>query len=173
MKQQKILVAYFSRAGENYGVGEVEVGNTELLAREIVTALRADEFQIRTAQAYPQDYQDTVAMAERELAEEARPELAGEIDLAPYDVVFLGYPIWCGDLPMAIYSFLDQQQWDGMIVIPFCTHEGSGSAGTYQKLRTYLPEATVVLSGLEVVGRAARTAAGQAQVRPWLMSLGF
>lgn len=173
MKRQKILVAYFSRADENYGVGEVEVGNTEFLAREIVTALRASEFQIRTVQAYPQDYHDTVEMAERELAEGARPELTSEIDLVPYDVVFLGYPIWCGDLPMAVYSFLDQQHWDGKIVIPFCTHEGSGSAGTYQKLRAYLPEATVVLSGLEVVGRTARTATGQAQVRSWLASLGF
>lgn len=173
MKNQKILVAYFSRAEENYGVGKVEVGNTELLAREIVTRLRAAEYQIRPVQAYPEDYQDAVVQAEQELAAQARPEIEGGVDLLPYEVVFLGYPIWCGDLPMAVYSFLDQGQWAGKIVIPFCTHEGSGEAGTYQKLKAYLPEASVVTQGCAVVGRTARTEAGRQQVQAWLEELGF
>ena len=173
MKTQKALLAYFSRPDENYCVGRVEVGNTELLAREIVTNLRAEEYRIRPVVPYPEDYQEAVDVATEERNKNARPAYVGEIDLEPYAVVFLGYPIWGGDLPMIVYTFLDQHDWAGKIVIPFCTDEGSGSAGTFERLKAYLTEATVVPSGLEMLGKVARTAEGQAKVKPWLESLGF
>lgn len=173
MKNQKALVAYFSRPDENYGVGQVEVGNTEFLARAIVTGLRATEFKIQPLLPYPADYQEATEVAKEEREKAARPAYAGEIDTEPYEVVFLGYPVWWGDLPMVVYSFLDRHEWDGKVIIPFCTHEGSGGAGTYQKLKEYLPEATVVLSGLDVLGKVARTEEGQRLVEPWLESLGF
>ena len=126
----KNLVVYFSHPDENYGVGTVEVGNTELLAKEIIAKTSADEFKIVEMDKYPADYQEAVDRATKEKAEDARPEYVGDIDISDYDTIFLGYPIWWGDLPMVVYTFIENHDWAGKTVIPFNTHEGSGNSGT-------------------------------------------
>ena len=170
----KILVAYFSRADENYNVGTVEVGNTELLAKEIIAQTGADEFKITPVTPYPANYQETVDKATEERNNNARPEYVGEVaDFAQYDTIFIGYPIWWGDMPMMVYKFLEDYDFSGKTVIPFNTHEGSGSAGTYATIADKLSTANVNTNGLAITGSTARTNRGIGQVKDWLKELGY
>ena len=106
-KDSKTLVAYFSRADENYGVGVVKKGNTQILAEFIAQELKADSFHIQTLTPYPKNYRECTNVASEEQKQKARPKLAGTVpNVKDYDIIFLGYPIWWGDLPMAVYTFL-------------------------------------------------------------------
>lgn len=163
----KNLVVYFSRADENYSVGEVEVGNTELLAKEIAARTGADEFKIVPANPYPAEYMAAVDVATMEKNKNARPEYTGDIDISGYDTIFLGYPIWWGDLPMIVYTFLEKHDFSGKIVAPFNTHEGSGNAGTYETLKNKLANASVVGDGFNMSGSSARTAEGIKEAGDW------
>ena len=169
----KTLVVYFSRADENYSVGTVEVGNTELLAKEIIAKTGADEFKIVPVEAYPEYYQEAVACATEEGNTGARPEYIGDIDLAEYDTVFLGYPIWWGDMPMIVYNFIEKHDWNGKTIIPFNTHEGSGNSGTYEALQTAVNGATLKGDGFNMTGVEARTDSGITKLDSWLNELGF
>ena len=163
----KSLVVYFSRADENYAVGPVETGNTELLAKEIIKQTGADEFKIEPVNPYPADYQATVDLATKERNEQARPDYQGDVDLTPYDTIYLGYPIWWGDLPMIVYHFLEDHDFTGKILIPFNTHEGSGNAGTYEILQN-VTAAKLQGDGFNLSGTVARTEEGIAKLNEWL-----
>lgn len=104
----RVLVAYFSRIGENYGVGNIEKGNTAIIAEMIADQTDGELFEIRTVDGYPESYDETVDIAREELDTGARPELAENVEnITDYDVIFLGYPNWWGDMPMAVYTFLE------------------------------------------------------------------
>lgn len=169
----KILVVYFSRADENYNVGNVEVGNTELLAKEIVTKTGADEFKIVPEVAYPANYQEAIEQATKERNEQARPEYKGDVDISSYDTIFFGYPIWWGDMPMIVYNFIEKHDWNGKTVIPFNTHEGSGNSGTYETLNDKMSGATLKGDGFNMSGSTARTDDGIKKLDNWLESLGY
>lgn len=164
----KTLVVYFSRGDEEYSVGKVTPGNTELLAKEIVSRLGADEFKIVPAKKYPESYMECVDLATREKEDGARPEYVGDVDLASYDTIFLGYPIWWGDLPMIVYSFIEKHNFSGKTVAPFNTHEGSGNSGTYETLKSQLKGANVVGDGFNMSGTLARTDEGIKKLDEWL-----
>ena len=163
----KTLVVYFSRAGENYGVEDRSVGNTEILAKEIIRAKNANEFKINPATPYPADYQTCVEIATKEHEANARPEYVEEIDISDYDEIYLGYPIWWGDAPMIVYSFLEKHDFTGKTIYPFCTHEGSGESGTYANIEEVVPGATVA-DGFELAGHVARTERGIQKLQDWL-----
>ncbi|MBR2589146.1 flavodoxin [Candidatus Saccharibacteria bacterium] len=167
----KILVVYYSRGDENYNVGTITVGNTELLAKEIVAKTGADEFKIEPKVPYPASYQESVEKATEELTAQARPEYIGDIDISEYDTIFLGYPIWWGDLPMVVYSFLEKHDFTGKTVIPFNTHEGSGNAGTYEKLKEKLSNANVIGEGFNMTGVKSRKDEGIQELDAWLKTL--
>ena len=133
---QRVLVAYFSRADENTGgVGYIEKGNTKILAEMIAERTHGDLFEIKTVKPYPKEYRPVTEAAKQEKEENARPEIVGELpDLSKYDVVFLGYPIWWSDMPMPVYTFLDRENFAGKIILPFCTHEGSGLSDTQRSI---------------------------------------
>lgn len=133
---QRVLVVYFSRADENTGgVGYIEKGNTKILAEMIAERTHGDLFEIKTAKPYPKEYRPATEAAKQEKEENARPEIVGELpDLSKYDVVFLGYPIWWSDMPMPVYTFLDRENFAGKIILPFCTHEGSGLSDTQRSI---------------------------------------
>ncbi len=153
---QKVLVAYFSRAGENYGVGVVEKGNTQLVAEEIASQVGADLFRIQTERTYPSNYEEMTDVAREEIESNARPALKETLsNLSDYDVIYLGYPIWYGDMPMAVYTFLESGNFSGKTIIPFCTHAGSGLAGTVRNIRNVCPGANVQ-SGLAIPGTVAQ-----------------
>ena len=169
-----ILVAYFSRADENYNVGTVEVGNTQILAEYIADEVGADSFHIETVNAYPADYDDCCDVAKQELADKARPEIQGGVEnMEQYDIVFLGYPIWWGDMPMAVYTFMDSYELSDKVIIPFCTHEGSGLSGTDSNIADYT--GAQVLTAIDMRGSTAQELNGDTKqtVRDWLDGLGF
>ena len=168
-KTPRILVAYLSRAGENYNVGEtregsasaayagyVEKGNTAIMAALIAELTGGDLFEITTVTPYPEDYASMLRVAQEEIDSDARPELAAAVEnMTDYDVIFIGYPIWHARMPQAIYSFIESYDLAGKTVIPFNTHEGSGQSGTQRVIENALPDCTV-LQGLAIQGKTAQ-----------------
>lgn len=172
-KDTKILIAFFSRADENYGVGIIEKGNTHIIAEMIAEKVGGDLFHIERSTPYPAEYRACTDEAKKEQNDSARPELKATIEISDYDVIYLGYPNWWDDMPMPVYTFIESQDWNGKTVIPFCTHAGSGLSGTVNTLKNKCTGATV-LEGLAVAGTTAqndRTAAEQA-VDTWLEKVG-
>ncbi len=165
-----ILIAYFSRVDENYNVGYIEKGNTAILAEMVAEITGGDLFEIQTVNPYPADYDTCTDVAKQEQKDNARPELTGSVaDMDQYSVCYLCYPIWWGDLPMAVYSFLDGYEWNGKTIITVNTHEGSGKAGTPDKIQKYLPDAKVV-DGIAMTGSTAQNSRDEArkQIKTWL-----
>lgn len=144
--QSKILVAYFSRVGNEYGVGSITKGNTAIIADIIASETSADTFEIKTVKAYPIDYDDTI---------------------------FIGYPIWYGDMPMAVYTFLESYDFSGKKIVPFCTHGGSGLSSTDQALTLACPNSEI-LRGFEIRGAIAQkqTSEAKQKVLTWLKTIG-
>ena len=173
----KKLVVYFSHTGENFNVGYIEEGNTAIIADMIAEATGADKFEIVPEKPYPQDsYEECIEIAQQEKRANARPEIKGDIAIEDYDVIFLGYPNWWGELPMCVYTFIEKHDWNGKTVIPFITHEGSGMGGTDSKIaKATAGSNTLVGKGLAVQGKVAqenRTSAKKS-VDNWLTGLGY
>lgn len=169
----KILVAYFSRAGENYNVGIVEKGSTQFVAEMIAEETGADLFRIETVTPYPEGYEDTKTVSQQEYETNARPELTASVEhWDEYDVIFLGYPIWWADMPMAMYTFLESYDFNSKTVIPFDTHAGSGLAGTEASIAEVCIGAEM-LSGLAVAGTTVQNDPDVAReaVSNWLQDL--
>ena len=133
------IVIYFSRAGSNWvkdGVGHLDVGNTELLAKYIQKKTGSDIFKIETTKQYPDDYYQATEVAKEELQNGFRPKLIKYPDnLEKYDKIYLGHPIWWSTFPTAVFTLLEKCNLDGKMIIPFCTHEGSGIANSDRDLK--------------------------------------
>lgn len=156
----KILILYFSQSG-----------NTEAVANFIHDEVGGDIIKLETVQTYPEDYNDLVDYAQEEQRDNARPELKTTIDnIEDYDTIFLGYPNWWGDMPMPIYTFLDEYNLSGKTIAPFITHGGSGLSGTPSNIQEEEPNATVT-EGLSIYGSDARNS--KDEVVSWLNSLGY
>lgn len=169
MDNKKVLIAYFSRADENYNVGYIQKGNTEIIAEMIAEETKGTLFHINTATPYPANYDECIALAKKEMNSQARPAIQEDALMEDYDVIFLGYPNWWGDAPMAVYTFVEKHRWQGKTVIPFCTHEGSGLGSTEGKLKKACPGATF-LPGLAIQGTTAQRNLQSAKqsVKAWL-----
>lgn len=168
------LVAYFSRTGENYSVGNIEKGNTHIIADMIAEKENADTFEITTVNKYPETYDECTEVAKKEKDENARHELVGTVEnMEQYDTIFIGYPIWWGDMPMAVYTFLEAYDFSGKTIIPFCTHEGSGISGIPSSIQNICPDAKVITDGFEIKGRVAQNSQDEAksEVENWLAEL--
>ena len=176
-KTGKILIAYFSRANENYNVGNVDVGNTEIMAGFIKDYLgdKAETFKIDPVKSYPTNYKECTEAATQELNSNARPEFknANSLNIDNYDTIFIGYPIWWGDVPMIINTFLEKYDFSGKTIIPFCTHEGSGNAGTFTSLKNKMSSSTVNTNGLAIRGTEARKESSRGTVENWLKGLSY
>ncbi|MBQ7477508.1 MAG: NAD(P)H-dependent oxidoreductase [Selenomonadaceae bacterium] len=175
---KKILVAYFSRTGDNYEVGIIEKGNTHIMADMIAEELgNADTFEIKTVKEYAKNYRECTEEAKAEKAEDARPELKEKVaNFSDYDTVFLGYPIWWSDLPMPVYTFLESYDWSGKTVIPFCTSAGDAMTGLEERvIPTYAKGAQVKLPGLGLRGKNMQDApeSQRPKVQSWLKELGY
>lgn len=174
MDNKKVLIAYFSRADENYNVGYIKKGNTEIIAEMIAEETKGTLFHIETETPYPADYMECIDLAKKEMNAHARPAIKGDIKVDNYDVIFLGYPNWWGEVPMAVYTFIEKHQWQDKTVIPFCTHEGSGLGSTESKLKKACQGATF-LPGLAVQGSIAQNSqkAAELSVKTWLKKLEY
>lgn len=173
-----VLVVYFSRTGEQYGVGVIDKGNTAIVADMIIEATGADSFEVLPEDDYyPYTYQELTEVARQEQADGVRPAYKGDVpDLSQYDTIFIGAPVWWGDWPMIMYTFFENNAdaLAGKTLIPFCTHAGSGLSGFDTKLASALPNSTVG-TGFAALGSDAQNnaAAVQEQVTSWLEGLGF
>ena len=170
-----VLVVYFSHAGENYNVGVVEEGNTAKMGRIIAKQMNADVFELVPVLPYPQGYDACLEAATEEQRTRARPEYEGEIEnWDQYDTVFIGYPIWWGEIPNIVYTFMEAYDFTGKTVIPFNTHEGSGQSHSQRDIEKLLGSATV-LKGLAVRGsKAQKDAEGTGKdVANWLNKIGL
>ena len=176
----RILIAYFS-VPETDGVdtvssasrvnldGEV-LGNNQYLAQLIQQETGGDLFRIETVQEYPGSHDPLLEFAYNERAEDARPELAAQIEnLDSYDVIFLGYPNWNSDLPMPLHTFLEEYDFSGKTIIPFTTHGGSGFSRTIQTIQQLQPGADVVQDGLSISRNNVSEA--QSDVTQWVAGL--
>lgn len=177
MDDAKKLVVFFSHTGENYNVGNIDEGNTEIIANMISDAVGAKKFQIMPVNVYPhKSYEECCEVAKREKHEHARPAFQGNIDIKDFDVIFVGYPNWWSDLPMVMYTFFERHNWHGKTVIPFITHEGSGMGNTDHKVQVACHGAhTLVGQGLAIEGKVAQKdhATARKEVNTWLKGLGF
>ncbi len=163
------LVAFYSRAGENYFGGSkkyIQVGNTEKAAKMIAALTGADLLRIKQKIPYAADYNTCIAQAQRDKQSGKRPELVSLPDhLDTYDEIFLGYPNYWGTMPMAVYTFLERFNFTGKRIYPFCTHEGSGLSGTEQDIQKAAKDA-VVKKGLAIYGSSVDNA--KAVLEQWI-----
>jgi flavodoxin len=164
----KILIAYYSRRGENYVNGSIrnlKLGNTEVVAAKIKELLpNADMFHIDTVHKYSDSYMTCIEEAKQELREQARPEMKERLDsIDEYDTIILGYPNWWGTMPMVCYTFLESYDFTGKRIIPFCTNEGSGMGSSERFIKKLCPGA-IVLNGTSIHGAEAANADYEARM---------
>ena len=170
----KMLVVYFSRAGENWQVGYVERGNTAIMVDYIKEQADVDVFEIVPEVAYPTAYNECIAYVnDIEVPQNLRPAYKGDAtNIADYGTVFIGGPIWWGQPPMIIRTFLEAHpELKDKTLIPFGTHGGSGVGSYTSLLKEYYPAATV-LEALGISGASIRDAASKITVGNWLKRLG-
>lgn len=169
LTRSTILLAYFSRAGENYYYGErtqLEVGNTEVLAGMISRLIGCDVHRIEAVEPYSDNYAETVARNVREQESDARPAIANPLlSIEPYDTVLLGSPIWNVRAPMIMSTFVDGFDFTGKTIVPFTTYAVSGLGTTVRDYAASCPGATIG-EGLAVRGEEVRNAS--AAVDEWL-----
>lgn len=169
-----MLVAYFSLAGEQYGVGEIEEGNTSIIAHMIAEQTGADLFEIKAVDSYPTSYNELLDVSRQEMANNERPEIEGTVEnMDDYDTIFIGYPNWWGDMPMIVYNFLESYDLSDKTIVPFCTHGGSGLSGTEQTIEEITKGDMV--DGFAIAGTTAQNDRDTAnsEVTEWLQEVGF
>ena len=170
----KTLIAFFSRADENYFGGAmryVKVGNTKIVCDIIAGLIPADSFEIEMKNPYSPVYMTCIEQAKKDLREKARPELVRmPEDLDGYDTVVLAYPNYWGTMPMAVVTFLEHFDFTGKTILPLCTNEGSGMGASERDIRKYAPGAAVQ-KGLSITGSDAANSAPA--LRRWLSANGL
>ena len=155
----RVLILYFSMSG-----------NTETVAEFIHEEVGGDLVKLETEKTYSSDYNDLLDEAQEEQRNNARPALKTTINLDNYDVIFLGYPNWWGDMPMPIYTLLDEYDFSGKIIAPFVTSGGSGFSNTLSEIRNAEPNANVT-EGLSISGSSASSSRNR--VNTWVEELGY
>ena len=170
----KTLIAFFSRADENYFGGAmryVKVGNTEIVAGIIKELIPADTFKIEMKNPYSPVYMTCIEEAKKDLRAKARPELVSmPASIDEYDTVILAYPNYWGTMPMAVYTFLENFDFTGKTILPLCTNEGNGMGSSEREIRKTCPGADVK-RGLPVTGSTA--ANSKSSVERWLKANGM
>ena len=184
--QPKALIVYFSRVGNSAFQADVDVassaslnaaedgtllGNMQVLTNMIAAHTGADVFEIQVTDLYPSAYRATTNQAKQEQSDNVRPALAAQVEnMADYDVIYLGYPNWWGELPMAVCTFLESYDFSGKTIVPYCSHEGSGLGGGPRQIAELCPNATL-LDGFAVRGGSVMNA--ENDLLDWLDGLGL
>lgn len=170
----KTLIAYFSRADENYFGGAmryVKVGNTEIVCDIINEMIDADSFKIEMKEPYSPVYMTCIDEAKRDLSNNARPELESYPEsIDSYDTIILAYPNYWGTMPMAVFTFLERYDFSEKTILPLCTNEGSGM-GKSERDIVKLANGAVVKNGLPLIG--SNVSNSQSSVKHWLSENGL
>ena len=168
-KDGKALVVFFSHAGDNYAVGNIEVGNTKIVADYITELTGAEQFEIVTHKYDGMAYTPLIELAKAEANRGELPPYEGTVpDLSQYDTVFIGGPVWWGTYPQVMFTLFKDINLDGKTVIPFTTHEGSGLANCVEDVKKAFPKANVT-KGFSIYGHEVRTR--KDKVEKWIKSL--
>ena len=163
------IVIFFSHAGDNYSVGNIEVGNTKIVADYISEITGADQYEIVINKYDGMAYTPLINLAKEEANKGELPPYEGQApDLSKYDTIYIGGPIWWGTYPQVMFTLFRDINLDGKTVIPFTTHEGSGLGSTVQDVKKAFPKADVK-PGFAIYGHEVRT--GRAKVEKWLKGL--
>ena len=166
--ESKTLIIFFSRAGENYAVGKVDKGNTEMIVDYITQVTKIKSFKIIPETEYPEDYSQTVEIARNEKSSNARPKIKDPLtNIDNYDTILLGYPIWHTDLPNIVMTQLELLNFEGKTIYPFNTHEGSGKGNSINDIKNIVPNA-VVKDGFDLRGQNARKEESRTDIEKWL-----
>ena len=170
----KTLIAFFSRADENYFGGAmryVKVGNTEIVCGLMKELIPADSFKIEMKNPYSPVYMTCIEEAKQDLRSKARPELVSMPDsIDEYDTVVLAYPNYWGTMPMAVFTFLEAFDFSGKTILPLCTNEGSGMGSSERDIKRVCPGAELK-KGLSITGSQAANSRGA--VQQWLSTNGL
>ena len=163
------LIAFYSRAGENYFGGayrRISVGNTEKVAEMLADLTGGELYKIEQAEPYSDDYKTCVAQAREDWQKNARPAVLDlPDDLDAYDEIYLGYPNYCSTMPMAVYTFLEHYDFTGKTIVPFATSGGSGLGKAPQRMQQIAASSTVV------AGKLLNGRPNAAALRAWAESL--
>ena len=172
--EAKTLVVVFSRADENYNVGYIEKGNTMILAEMIADKTGAELFEVKPLKKYPAEYEECTKVVHPEQQQNARPAILEDKDISEYDTIFFGYPIWWGDVPMCMCTFIDAHDWNGKKIIPFCTNEGSGAGHSEATLKREMKGAEII-KPFTMRGTTAQKdrKTAEKEISVWLKGLGF
>lgn len=169
-----VLVAYFSRAGENFARGGNEwlyQGHTKTMAQDIIWTIGADEYEIIPSVAYPTTYDECLTQAKEEKEQDARPDIYYDLpDVSAYNTILIGCPIWWEQEPMIIRTFLEGVNLDGKSVVPFTTHGESGLGSVPGNIQTFAPGA-MVHEGYTVEGTEVDES--YAEIVEWAQGLGI
>lgn len=172
MENERSIIVYYSRTGENYVDGkivELEVGNTEVLAKKIQKYTSSDIIELDPKNPYPNSYQECTEVCKKEYREQARPDLRNEgITLEQYDTIYIGFPNWWGTMPMLIWTFLEKYDVSNKCIIPFCTHEGSGLGDSEGDIKKICPNSNVK-KGLAVRGSMIKDS--DKRIEAWLLDI--
>lgn len=167
----KSLIVFYSRPGKNYVSGDIvdlKVGNTKVIAQKIQKLTGADIFEIVPEIAYPDEYDECTQVAKKELNANARPKYKGDVvNFAEYDTIYVGYPNWWGTMPMVVWTFLEAHDFNGKIIKPFCTHEGSAMGNSESDIKKLCPTATVD-KGLPIKGSTVNNTSADKSVQAWV-----
>lgn len=168
-KSGKVLIVFFSHAGENYSVGNVKVGNTKLVADEIQRLTGGDEFEVVAEKNYDMPYDALTRLAKEETENGEKPPFKGEVkNIDEYQTIFIGGPIWWGTYPQVMFTFFDKYDLNGKTIIPFSTHEGSGLGSVVSDLKSIYPNATFK-EAFSIYGHETRK--DLSKVSKWVKSL--
>ena len=172
--QQKILVACFSRRGENYYNGslvDLSEGNTEIAAKMVAELTGGELFILEPLKKYSQGYHACTEEAKAELSAHARPQLVNYPEsVDDVDTLILCYPNWWGTMPMPVFTFLERYDLSGKIILPLCTHEGSGMGRSEQDIKKVCPQSSV-RKGLAI--RGSKVKDSEKDIQNWLRQMGL
>lgn len=174
-------LAHYESVGDRENYSDVDAvasasvvapGNTAKMAQWIQEYVGGDIFPILVTEPYSDNYDECLDRAADERAENARPLLAEHLDnIADYDVIFLGFPNWWSTAPMAVFSFIEEYDFSGKTIVPFCAHGTGGVAASVRDITAALPDSCEILDALGVY--RADINQSQSAVNEWLESLGF
>lgn len=154
IKEQKSLIIFFSRADENYGVGYVDKGNTEIVAEYVKELTNADMFKIEPLKPYAKDYQTCIKEAKERIG---NAPIKGSInDISQYDVIYIMTPIYWGTYAPEVETLLKQLDFTGKTIRIITTHEGTGLGNVLNDVKRICKGANVLDDALAIKGREAK-----------------
>lgn len=164
-KDKKSLIIYFSRADENYAVGYIDKGNTEVVAEYIKEIVKSDIFKVEPKNSYAKDYTSAIEEAKQRQRNHDAPIICEIPDISEYEIIYIGSPVYWDVMPEELVTALAKKDFNGKIIRPFITHEGSGLGSIPDQISNICVGAKIK-RGLAIRGSTVNTS--KKQVEDWI-----